>query len=1077
MHLKFLSTPRCSSLRTSTGSARTEILPPAPFALSPSTKLRTGLSKGERQKSDCSSTQNFYPQSMNAELVTPITVNMMVQSYVRVQRIPSATYRLQFHRDFTFRDATRIVSYLHDLGISDCYASPYLKAAPGSMHGYDVSDHGLLNPEVGSNAEYQAWVAELQHYDMGQLLDLVPNHMGILGGQNPWWLDVLENGPSSPYASFFDIDWHSQKPDLENKVLLPILGDQYGRVLENQDLHVVYEAGSFTLVVYGQERLPIAPRSMAQLLNYRLDLLERQLGVDHPAYVELQSIVTALSHLPLRTETETEKVRERLREKQVIKRRLAVLTTEYAVIGEFLAENLRLFNGEKGDSQSFDHLDALLADQAYRLAYWRVAAEEINYRRFFDVNALIGLCAENPAVFVATHQFVLRLFAEGKVNGFRVDHIDGLYDPSRYLRRLQHACAALRAGLDPTQLVAVLQSADISAGNDSDVKHVVTSDTHPCYVICEKILNAEERLPEAWPVHGTSGYDFLSLVNGLFVDPQGERPCTEIYTRFTGTRVRFSDLGYDSKKLIMQVALSSELNVLAQQLRTLAATHRYSRDFTLNLLRHALREIVACFPVYRTYIDHSGVAPSDRVIIERAVTHARRRNPATDTSVFNFVRDVLLLNVADLSNDDRRLSYLAFVMKFQQYTGPVMAKGLEDTAFYRYHRLVSLNEVGGTPDHFGTSLVMFHERNRQRQRYWPHSLLATTTHDSKRSEDVRARINVLSEIPRVWRTALGRWSKQNKKKKTLIDGQLAPDRADEYLFYQTLLGTWPLVSLDSEEARALFTQRLQAYMLKATKEAKVNTSWINPHQAYEEAVQRFVSAVLQDPTFLGELAPVAETVAYYGMCNSLSQTLLKLTVPGVPDIYQGNETWDFSLVDPDNRRPVDYEWRQRVLAELEAQRQTCRLNVPAFAASLTETWKDGRIKLYVTSRTLTYRRDHAQLFQEGAYLPVEASGDARQHVCAFVRRSEHESLIVAIPRLLARLHPNTQLFPLAAPVWQDTRLMLPPEETGRQYCNLFTGEQLSPSDYEGQPTLLLAEVFARFPVALLSTRHEERTGT
>ncbi|MBI2810830.1 MAG: malto-oligosyltrehalose synthase, partial [Candidatus Melainabacteria bacterium] len=633
---------------------------------------------------------------MNTELSTP-TINVrVVQSCIAGPRIPSATYRLQFHSQFTFRDATNIVAYLHALGISDCYASPYLQAAPGSSHGYDINDHNVLNPEVGSAAEYSAWVAVLQRYDMGQLLDLVPNHMGIAGGHNPWWLDVLENGPSSPYASFFDIDWHSRKHDLENKVLLPILGDQYGRVLENQDLHVKYEAGAFVLVVYGKERLPIAPRSMAQVLTYRLDVLEQQLGVDHPAYVELQSILTALSHLPLRTETEAEKVRERQREKEVIKRRLATLTTEYAVIGDFLAENLRQFNGEKGVAQSFDRLDALLADQAYRLAYWRVAAEEINYRRFFDVNALVGLCAENSAVFAATHQFVLRLVAEGKVNGFRVDHIDGLYDPTRYLHRLQQACAVLRNGLDHAQLADVLHSTEAPEKYGSDDEQGITSDAKPCYIICEKILNADERLPDAWPIHGTSGYDFLSLVNGLFIDPRGERPCTEIYQRFTKTHVRFADLVYDSKKLIMQVALSSELNVLAQQLSTLAATHRYSRDFTPNLLRHALREIVACFPVYRTYIDHSGVTPVDRVIIEQAVTRARRRNPATDTSVFDFVRDVLLLNVPEPSDGDRRHSYRAFVMKFQQYTGPVMAKGFEDTAFYRYHRLVSLNEVGGT---------------------------------------------------------------------------------------------------------------------------------------------------------------------------------------------------------------------------------------------------------------------------------------------------------------------------------------------------------------------------------------------
>lgn len=1002
---------------------------------------------------------------MNIEVTSPLVPAVTVRSSVAQRRIPSATYRLQFNRTFPFADAARIIPYLHDLGISDCYASPYLKAAPGSMHGYDVIDHNALNPEIGSAADYQAFVHELHRCGMGQLLDIVPNHMGITGAQNPWWLDVLENGPSSPYASFFDIDWNPIKRELADKVLLPVLGDQYGQALENQDLTLEYEAGAFFLNVYGKARLPIAPRPIIALLNYRLADLEQALGADHPAFVELQSIMTALTHLPLRTETDQEKVLERRREKEVIKRRVATLTAEYTIVHEWLMDSVRQFNGTKGDPHSFDLLDTLLGNQAYRLAYWRVAAEEINYRRFFDVNELAALRAEDPAVFAATHQLVLRLFAEGKVTGFRIDHIDGLYDPTGYLRQLQHACAAVRIGVEPAQLLASLQENSPVQAKGIVAGSPVLSD-RLCYIVAEKILGSEERLPESWPIDGTSGYDGLPLLNGIFVDSQNERICTDIYSRFTGARVRFTDLVYESKKLITFVSLSSELNVLARQLSRLAEKNRHSRDFTLNSLTHALREIVACFPVYRTYIDHSGVSRTDRVTIELAVRRAKRRNPATDVSIFNFVRDVLLLSVPDRSGDEERLEHLAFVMKFQQYTGPVMAKGLEDTAFYRYHRLVSLNEVGGSPDRFGISLATFHEQNQQRLQQWPHSLLSTTTHDTKRSEDVRARINVLSEIPQIWKAALGRWSKLNKKKKSLVDGQLVPDRNDEYLFYQTLLGVWPLRPSE-EDTAGVFKQRIQDYMHKATKEAKVNTSWINPNLAYDDAVQLFVAATLDDAVFLKEFAPLAEMVAEYGMYNALAQILLKLTIPGVPDLYQGNEIWDFSLVDPDNRRPVDYERRRQMLNALRARIQSPEPQLTELTQQLVDTRRDGRIKLYMTYRTLSYRRDHADLFRGGAYLPLDGEGHAQAHVCAFARQGESGFVIIVVPRLLAPLLSDAHRPPVGPQVWQDSWIVVPSHLAIRSYHNLFTGEIVTSLQQEGKMVLALSEVFANFPVALL----------
>ena len=998
---------------------------------------------------------------MSVETPSASIAAVTVQPAITQRRIPSATYRLQFNRTFTFADAAKIVSYLHDLGISDCYASPYLKATPGSMHGYDVIDHNALNPEVGNEQEYQGFVNQLQCSGMGQLLDIVPNHMGIAGGQNPWWIDILENGQSSPYASFFDIDWNPLKPELANKVLLPVLGDQYGRGLENQDLQLEYEAGAFFLNVYGKMRLPIAPRPTLALLNHRLADLERTLGSDHPAFVELQSIMTALTHLPLRTETDQEKIRERQREKEVTKRRLATLTTESAAVHEVLIDSVREFNGIKGNPHSFDLLDALLANQAYRLANWRVAAEEINYRRFFDVNELAALRAEDPAVFAATHQLVLQLFAEGKVTGFRIDHIDGLYDPAGYLRRLQNACATIGLSGESAPLSISLSEPLPVQGNGN----VTEPPNRPCYLVVEKILDPAERLPEAWPIDGTSGYEVLPLLDGIFVDAHNERRCTDIYYRFTRIRIPFVDLVYESKKLIMQASLSSELNVLARQLSRVAEKDRHSRDFTLNSLTHALREIIACFPVYRTYIDHSGVSNTDRATIELAVRRAKRRNPAIDESIFDFVRDALLLNVPDGSGDGERLEHLTFVMKFQQYTGPVMAKGVEDTAFYRYHRLVSLNEVGGAPERFGIGLATFHEHNQHRLQQWPHSLVTTTTHDTKRSEDVRARINVLSEIPQVWRMALGRWSKLNKKKKPFVDGQPVPDRNDEYLFYQTLLGVWPLSP--QGEVDESWRQRLRDYMRKATKEAKVHTSWINPNHVYDDAVQQFVTAVLDDLVFLKELAVLAEQVAEYGMYNALAQTLLKLTIPGVPDLYQGNELWDLSLVDPDNRRPVDYEHRRQLLTALRAQVRSSEPQLTELARQLVDTRRDGRIKLYVMYRTLNYRRDHTELFRTGAYLPLTSGGSAQTHVCAFARQSDSDSIIVAVPRLLTPLLPDPALVPLGTEVWRDSWIETPAYLATRSYRHLFTGEIVTPQQREGRMVLALSEVFADFPVALL----------
>jgi (1->4)-alpha-D-glucan 1-alpha-D-glucosylmutase len=837
-------------------------------------------------------------------------------------RIPAATYRLQFNSLFRFRDAQAIVAYLNDLGITDIYASPYLKAKKGSMHGYDIVDHNALNPEVGTEEEYAQCVKELGRHGMGQILDIVPNHMYIQSSDNGWWMDVLENGPSSVYAGFFDIDWDPVKKELRNKVLLPVLGDQYGKVLDNQELQLSFEEGSFSLHYYDL-KFPVVPKTYITLLENRLDALEERLTREHPDFVELLSIITALTHLPPYTEMSPEKVAERHREKEITKKRLGTLYQESAAIREHIDESVSLFNGVRGDPRTFDLLDGLLDMQVYRLSYWRVATEEINYRRFFDINHLAAIRMEDPQVFRETHRLVMQLIREGKITGLRVDHPDGLYDPSEYFHRLQLSCfSQLRAGFREG-----LQEEAPLAGSPDLAPEVIgrydelfppDSGRKPFYIVGEKILLKGERMPEEWPIFSTTGYVFLNSLNGIFVETKNARAFDGLYKKFMSSNLSYQDVVYENKKLIMEVAMSSEVNTLGHYLNLISEKDRHTRDFTLNSLTHAIIEVIAYFPVYRTYINSYSVVDRDHQYIEIAVSKAKRKNPAISASIFDFLRDVLLLRFPENIAVDNKKEWLDFVMRFQQITGPVMAKGLEDTAFYVYNRLVSLNEVGGMPERFGTPIETFHGQNIERMKSWPHALIASSTHDTKRSEDVRARINVLSEIPDEWRRHLALWRRLNRKRRLMVDGQFAPDRNEEYLFYQTLVGAWPVGEMD-EAGYAGFRERIRGYMLKAIREAKVNTSWVNPNAIYEDAVMIFVDSVLSDARgnqFPKEFLPFRQKISHFGMFNSLSQTLLKITCPGVPDFYQGTEIWDFSLVDPDNRRPVDYGLRTEMLRGL-----------------------------------------------------------------------------------------------------------------------------------------------------------------
>lgn len=1033
--------------------------------------------------------------SIDVDLVDRLWNNVV--SRMQQARLPASTYRLQFHAGFTFQDATRIIPGLAWLGITDVYASPYLKAIAGSPHGYNIVDHASLNPELGTQADYDQFVSTLSAHGMRHILDFVPNHMGVDGNENAWWMDVLVDGPSSPFASFFDIDWMPLKPDLADKVLLPILGDQFGNVLEAGQLVVLYAEGQFWLE-YFERRLPIAPRSTRLILQHRIDELERRLGPDNPQVLEYHSILTALRNLPLRTETDPAKLQEGRREREVIKRRMNDLTAASSEVDSFLKENLQLINGTAGDARSFDLLDELLQDQAYRLSYWRVATDEINYRRFFDINELAAICMENPAVFAETHKLVLRLIGEGKLHGLRIDHADGLFDPRGYLCELQRSrfkqiCHEVAAELQLLPAVAEPSSGpphEIFPGENGSEngpvidwpaieaellarfegrlsENPVKTGELPLYVVVEKILEGAENLPANWPTHGTTGYEFLASLNGLFVDGDNAPAFDRIYARFTHESLDFRELAYQGKKLIVRASMSSEVSVLGYQLDRLSERNRRSRDFTRSSLTYAIREIIACFPVYRTYSTAEGLLERDRQYVMAAVARARLRNPAFSASIFDFVRDVLLLKYPENSTPEEQQAQRRFVFRFQQVTGPVTAKGVEDTAYYRFNRLVSLNEVGGSPERFGTSVATFHRQNEERQRDRPFGMLATSTHDNKRSEDVRARLNVLSEMPAEWKSCLNRWSRLNRRKKVDFEGQPAPSRNDEYLLYQTLIGTWPLHS-PRGESLATYSERIRQYMLKATREAKVFTSWISNNEGYERALVSFIDAILETReknAYLSDLENFSNRVAECGMWNSLAQTTLKLLSPGVPDTYQGTELWDFTLVDPDNRRPVDYEFRARCQAELSVALEPAAERISVLQ-NLLKTRRDGRIKLFLTAELLRFRRESPELFTRGEYVPLYAEGALAKHVVAFARRSADRAAIVVVPRLVCGLLQGGKTELPCGPVWEDTKLVLPEELRSATFRDRLSHIRLE-SNGDGNRTIALSELLADFPVSVL----------
>lgn len=938
---------------------------------------------------------------------------------------PRATYRLQLNAELTFRDAERLVPYLAGLGVSHLYASPFLMARPGSQHGYDIVDHTRLNPEIGTDADLDALTTALHRHGMGLILDFVPNHMGVMGADNGWWLDVLEWGESSPYASFFDIDWQPAEQSLRGKVLLPILGDHYGVVLERGELPLRFDAARGTFSVwYHEHRLPIAVRHYAEILA--------RTGVE-----ALQEPARRFAAVPNGGSSASEHAVKR-EQARAATAELARLAASSPDVARGIESALAAYNGTVGEPSSFRDLHGLLDRQAYRAAYWRVAAHEINYRRFFDVTTLAGIRLEQPELFEIVHQRVFHLVSEGKVQGIRLDHIDGLWDPAGYCRQLQERLALIRLnqqGPPPGPESAPTARLD-----------------RPFYVIVEKILAGHERLRSEWPVSGTTGYEFMTLVNGLFVAPQSERFLTWVYQRVTGRSDSWDETVRDSKHQIMRDSLASELNVVATQFTRIAKQSRVSRDYSLFAFRRALADIAACFPVYRTYVTEAGASALDRRDIEWAVGRARKMSRNPDKTIYDFVQSILTLDLlARTERQYRRADVIRAAMMWQQFTAPVMAKSAEDTAFYRWLRLVSLNEVGGQPERFGTPLEAFHKANEERLRSYPFCMITLTTHDHKRGADVRARIDVISEKPQAWARNVRRWSVLNGRRDRR--GDVAPSANDEYLFYQTLVGAWPF---DAEGAAwDDLTQRLVDYMLKAVREAKSSTAWTAPDADYEAGLEQFIREAMsprRSPVFLGEVAAFVEGIGPAAAVNGLAQQVLLLTSPGVPDCFQGCEMWDLSLVDPDNRRPVDFELRR---GAAEAQR------AEASIAGLLATWRDGRIKQAVIERVLGYRRRRPDLFARGTYLPLAVEGKHAERVVAFLRRDEGDALLVVVPRLVCPLLKDA-----AEPLprnWEGTSLVLP--DSGElRLVDLFTGRSLHP-----RGRLAVEDVLSVLPVAVLAT--------
>lgn len=924
--------------------------------------------------------------------------------------IPLATYRLQFNPNFTFKTAVDTVSYLSELGVSDLYASPIFKAKKDSMHGYDVVDPNQLNPQLGSRELFERLTQEVKKHEMSWLQDIVPNHMAY-DSENDLLMDVLENGPHSRYINFFDIEWNHPYASIRGRILAPFLGEFYGESLESGKIKLAYDQDGLS-VRYYDSRYPLKIESYQKVFENNIGRLRKTLGREHPDFVKLLGIFFVLNNLPINHDRT-----ERYGQINFVKRLFWELYTQNVVIKKLIDESIEHFNGQEGVPESYNQLDQLLSEQFFRLSFWKVGTEELNYRRFFNINDLITLRMEDEEVFRNTHTLVLRMVAGKEFNGLRIDHVDGLFDPTQYLARLR------------------------KAGPEA-------------YIVVEKILDLNEELPGFWPIQGTTGYDFLNYVNGLFCKKENEPHFDKIYRKFSNVETSFKDLIDEKKRLIIGKLMASDVDNLAHLISRISSHYRYGNDFTLYGLKRALVEALTYFPVYRSYISPERLSESDRTYIGEAIRRAREEVPEL-VHELDFLEKVLLLHFDEHVGEEERNQWLQFVMRFQQFTGPLMAKGFEDTLFYVYNRLVSLNEVGGKPGKFGISHIEFHHFNKKRASQWPHTMNTTSTHDTKRGEDVRARLNVLSEMPDEWQRHLRLWSKINRRKRRRVRGLFIPDNNDEYFLYQTLLGSWPFEKSEYSD----YERRIKHYIIKAIREAKIHTAWLKPDTDYEEIYLGFLSEILKSydqNAFLKDFLPFQRKIASYGIFNSLAQTAIKMTAPGVPDFYQGTEFWDLSLVDPDNRRPVDYDKRR---AALKYIRKKADKNIPGLITELLQTVENGRIKLFLIYRTLSARRSHPDIFQNGDYLPLEIGGVFRDHVIAFARNYQGYFAVTVAPRFLSTLVAEGEQ-PLGEAIWQDTYVLIP--ENIAVWDNVITSEQI-----RGQDKFMIGDILKHFPVAVL----------
>ncbi len=927
--------------------------------------------------------------------------------------LPKATYRLQFCKNFTFGDAERILFYLAELGISHIYASPIFKAAPGSMHGYDVVDPNQINPELGTREEHDSLIDAVHRRGMYWMQDIVPNHMAY-ARENPLLMDILEKGRFSRYYNFFDTNPHHSSEMLQQQILAPFLGKFYADALEAGEILLRFDQDGLA-VHYYDHRYPLKLETYPDVFLTNLEQLERELGNESPDLIKFIGVIELFRSIG--TEGNRDHDYDQTGHAKVM---LWRLYTVNASIKQHIDRVIEFFNGQAGKPKSFDMLDELLSKQIFRLSFWKVASEEINYRRFFSINNLICLRQEDPEVFEYTHQMVREYVEQNKWDALRVDHIDGLYDPGQYLSRLREA-----------------------AGDK--------------YLTVEKILSKGEQLPSAWPVSGTTGYEFVNVLNGLFCRKERQNDFVKLYYKFTELHMPYARLVTDKKRLITGKHMAGDIDNIAHIMMKIANRDRYGRDVTLYGLKRALVEIMAHFPVYRTYVTPQYLRDEDRQYIEQAYFSALAESPGLIHEL-DFIKKFLLLtfNGNELTGPELNQVY-HFIMRFQQFTGPLMAKGFEDTVLYIYNKLISLNEVGGNPAGFGFTLQEFHSFCAQRNKSRPHTMNASATHDTKRGEDVRARINVLSEIPREWRQRIQNWTRLNRAKKSKnAHGRYMPDYNDEYMIYQTLVGAFPFDGISDE-----FVSRMKEYIIKAVREAKVHTAWIKPDMDYEQACLSFVEGILEDEEenrFLQDFIPFQRKIARFGIWNSLSQLLIKVAAPGIPDFYQGTELWELSLVDPDNRRGVDFTRREAYLREILRNLEHDRLST---IKSLLDNREDGQVKLFLCYSVLHIRKKFAKVFENGTYEPVRATGKYRDSIIGFLRRYEKTAVMVVAPRFLTSLIAENEA--PTGELWANTAVAVPIGLKAAMWHNRITEKPL----IAGRQ-MLVSEVLADFPAAILT---------